>query len=85
MKERCKRCWEINPAEVHTCTQWHHYKGVTGTWTLPNRKTYTFEITSVLNTPEWRVLDLLITSWINKDKHYFIEDYLIDDSLKFNI
>lgn len=22
---KCNRCWENNPAEVHTCTPWYHF------------------------------------------------------------
>jgi len=23
--KRCKRCWEHNPAQIHTCTTWLHF------------------------------------------------------------
>jgi hypothetical protein len=22
---KCERCWENNPAEVHTCMPWYHF------------------------------------------------------------
>ena len=78
---RCKRCWKLNPVEVHTCTPYLYYKGIT--WTVKNKNWETFNI--IVDEVKDDNLIFKITSWEQKWKYsnlYFTE---VEDSIKFNI
>ena len=78
---RCKRCWKLNPAEVHTCTPYLYYKGITWTATRPNWEIFNIIVDEVKDDS----LILKITSWEEKWKYSFTYFNEIDDSIKFNI
>lgn len=80
---RCKRCWKINPPEIHTCTPYFHYQGVS--WYIINKEWqkikfkvlevnmgYWFMIIKLLNwKKDWNIISL-----------YFSE---IDDNVIFDL
>ena len=76
---RCKRCWKLNPAEVHTCTPYLYYKGIT--WAAINKDWEIFNI--IVDEVKNDSLIFKITSWEQKWKYSFIYFNEIDDSIKF--
>ena len=77
---KCKRCWKVNPAEVHTCTPYMYYKGITWTATI-DWETFDFIVDSV----EKDSLIFIITSWEEEGKFTFLYFNEIDDNIKFNL
>ena len=80
---KCKRCWKVNPAEVHTCTPYMYYKGVNWTYTLPDWSKATFTITDVQM--DINMIVVKLTSWEYKWKYSILYFNEIDDNLKFNL
>lgn len=61
------------------------YKWKTATATMPDGTTYDFIVEKVVDSTDWVMLQLKITSGKNKGKYSIIADYEIDDTIHFNI